>query len=62
MQALYEHATVHEIREIEQTPFGNRYVVEGRITSPDGRTPMIRSIWFVESGDVILRLVTAYPA
>jgi hypothetical protein len=28
---------------------------------PDGRTPTIRSVWFIETGEEVPRFVTAYP-
>lgn len=59
--ALVEHATEHELAKIEDSPFGTRYVVEGIITTPDGRSPAIRSVWFVDTGDTVPRFVTAYP-
>ena len=42
--ALLEHAADHEVARVEQTPFGIRYIVEGSIQTPDGRTPLIRSV------------------
>jgi hypothetical protein len=59
--ALQEHAVQCDVTSIEDSPFGKRYVVEGQIGTPDGRTPLIRSVWFIESGEEIPRLVTAYP-
>ena len=59
--ALIDHAARHTVTTIEDSPFGKRYVIEGQIDAPDGRTPFIRSIWFIESGEGMPRLVTAYP-
>ena len=28
---------------------------------PDGREPAVRSVWFIEAGGEVPRLVTAYP-
>lgn len=60
-QALRRHAADHEIAKTEETPFGTRYVVEGPLQSPDGCNPMVRVVWFVERGETIPRLTTAYP-
>lgn len=60
-EALREHAADHEVAQIEDSPFGTRYVVEGIMKAPDGRTPAIRSVWFIETGEDTPRLVTAYP-
>lgn len=60
-QALLKHAAENLIAKIEDSPFGNRYVIEGAILAPDGRTPLIRAVWFVEEGESIPKFVTAYP-
>jgi hypothetical protein len=59
--ALLKHAADHEIAKVESTPFGTRYVVEGTIETPYGRTPSIRSVWFLETNQEVPRFVTAYP-
>jgi hypothetical protein len=60
-QALLKHAAQHEVTKVEDSPFGRRYIVEGEVMAPDGRLPLIRAVWFVESGEDVPRLVTAYP-
>ncbi len=59
--ALLEHATRHEIAAVEHTHFGTRYVIEGPLPTPDGRTPLVRVVWFIRNGEVIPKLATAYP-
>jgi hypothetical protein len=59
--ALLQHATDHEIAKVEDSPFGTRFVIEGHLSSPDGRGPVVRSVWFLENGEEFPRLVTAYP-
>ncbi len=59
--ALLKHAADHEIAKVESTPFGTRYVVDGTIETPQGRTPSIRAVWFVDAGQDVPRFVTAYP-
>ena len=59
--ALLNHAKDHEVTRIEVSPFGTRYVIEGIIRTPDGRNPMLRTVWFIELGESAPRLVTAYP-
>ncbi|MEI2611764.1 MAG: DUF6883 domain-containing protein [Candidatus Promineifilaceae bacterium] len=60
-RALKQHATDHAVTSVESSPFGKRYIIEGTLIAPDGRTPSIRSIWFIEDEEDIPRLVTAYP-
>lgn len=59
--ALRVHGTSHEVAEIEQTPFGMKYSVDGIVETPDGRAPRIRTVWIVDKGADDTRLVTAYP-
>ena len=59
--ALIHHAEENEVISEEDSPFGVRYTVEGRLETPDGRNPMVRVVWFVRQGEQIPRLVTAYP-
>ena len=37
------------------------YVIVGRIESPGGKSPLVKTIWIVDSGLETARLVTAYP-
>jgi hypothetical protein len=60
-EALRQHAAAHEVARVEDSPFGTRYVVEGIITTPGGRTPLLRSVWFIRHGEDVPRFVTAYP-
>jgi Domain of unknown function (DUF6883) len=58
--ALRRHAAEHKVVEIESTSFGTSYVAEGEIIAPDGRSPQVRVVWFIETGESLPRLVTAY--
>lgn len=58
---LRHHAEDHEIAREESSPFGMRLVVEGIMTMPDGRTPHVRTVWFIRTGESVPRFVTAYP-
>lgn len=59
--ALRHHALEHDVIATEDTPFGTSYIVEGQLIAPDGRVPQVRVVWFIETGETIPRLVTAYP-
>ena len=61
-QALKQHASNHEITNIdERPPFGVHYVIEGTLNTPDGRNPDVRVVWIIDEGDNTPRLVSAYP-
>jgi hypothetical protein len=59
--ALHRHAAEHDVAAVEETAFGTSYAVEGSLSAPDGRSPQVRVIWFIENGERTPRLVTAYP-
>jgi len=40
---------------------GHKYIVDGLLQAPSGRTAMVRTIWIVDAGGDVPRLVTAYP-
>jgi hypothetical protein len=61
VRALRNHAVTHRVSSAEDTTFGVRYVVEGQLVAPDGRTPRVRVVWFIRTGGDIPELVTAYP-
>lgn len=46
---------------LSSTHPGTRYTIDGPLNSPDGRTPRLQVIWFIESGGEIPHFVTAYP-
>ena len=42
------------------SPHGEKYIVEGLIKTPVGMTPLVRTVWIVDLGQSVPRLVTAY--
>ena len=59
--ALLAHAASARLVSVEHTAFGMKYILEGPLRSPTGRQPQLRAVWFVEAGEQVPRLVTAYP-
>lgn len=60
-QALRDHVGHHEVAKVEPSPFGVRHVVEGIMPAPDGRSLLVRTVWFIESNEATPRFATAYP-
>ena len=60
-QALRRHAANHSVAKVEASSFGLQYVIDGVIIAPNDSTSLIRSIWFVPTGESIPRFITAYP-
>ena len=60
-EALRQHARHQEVSRVTNTLFGPRYELSGNLRSPDGRGPMVISVWQLDHGKVAPRLITAYP-
>jgi len=43
------------------TPYGTKYIVDGKLGAPRNTSAMIRTVWFIESGEDVPQFVTAYP-
>ena len=61
IRALLQHAASSEVSSVSQTRFGAKYLIDGRISGPTGTAVLIRSVWFIESGERSPRFITAYP-
>jgi hypothetical protein len=61
LAALLKLARSAEVVDQALTPFGIKYVIDGRITGPKG-SAAVRTVWFIERKRAAPRLVTAYPA
>ena len=59
--ALIDHFESNTPSEIFDTPFGRKYLVLGRLKTPDGRRPVIQAVWIVLTGETIPIFVTAVP-
>lgn len=60
-EALRKHGQSHGVTKRVESAFGTRYSVDGRLDTPDGRNPSVRTVWIVEKGSRVPRLITAYP-
>jgi hypothetical protein len=60
-QALLQHAKANEVVGLHQSEHGTKYTVEGPLPAPDGRAPVVRSVWIVDRGRQRPRFVTAFP-
>ena len=59
--ALLLHGQTQPVVQVTDTEHGVKYVLECSIDTPDARNPCIRSVWIVEAGKTVPRLVTAFP-
>jgi hypothetical protein len=59
--ALSNLALKSSVVQYTESAHGEKYVVDGKIATPSGRTPTIRTIWIIDRGLDKPRFVTAYP-
>lgn len=59
--ALRVHGQAHAVAKTKDTPFGPRYEVDGELSTPDRRSPQIRTVWQFDDGQPAPRLITAHP-
>ncbi|MBI4058958.1 hypothetical protein HY404_01825 [Candidatus Microgenomates bacterium] len=60
-QTLRKIARVEAVKEEIMSEYGVKYVIDGEINAPVGKTVKVRTIWIVEKGQTRLRFVTVYP-
>ncbi len=50
-----------EVDVVRQTIYGARYEIRASLQTPGGRALMIRTIWQIDEGTVVPRLITLFP-
>ncbi len=60
-QGLIKIAQTELVAEITETIYGKKYVIDGELETPNGNMIHLRTVWIIETGDDIPKLVTAYP-
>lgn len=59
--ALMDHPARHPAEPAGFTPFGQKFIVEGLMLMPSGRTPRVRTVWMVRLDMGVPHFVSAYP-
>jgi hypothetical protein len=54
-------AARNQVTRTVESDHGVKYIVDGTIETPAGRSPWVRTVWIVDHGQTVPRLVTAYP-
>jgi hypothetical protein len=60
-QGLIRIAQTESIAETTETIYGKKYVIDGELETPSGDIIHLRTVWIIETGDDIPRLITAHP-
>jgi len=59
--ALRQLAADFPVVKSTQSRYGIKYVVDGELQTPIGKTPTLRTVWIIDDGAETPRLITAYP-
>jgi len=54
-------ARSEEAVRMEETPYGQKFTVDGILEAPGGRSVRLRTVWILETGSRAPRFVTAFP-
>ncbi|MGO9204069.1 MAG: DUF6883 domain-containing protein [Limisphaerales bacterium] len=49
-EALRRHGQAHRAKRMRETGYGPRFEAEGKLDTPDGRSPRVLSVWQLERG------------
>ena len=59
--AFLKLAQETEVAITMESSHGIKYIVDGALSTPSGKSPTVRTIWIIDTGSEDPRLVTAYP-
>lgn len=59
--ALRRHGATYSVSSAVESAWGIRYSVDGPLETPSGRSPLVRTVWLLQKGADVPRLITAYP-
>jgi hypothetical protein len=59
--ALSAHASAHNVAFSRTTTRGRIYEISGILEAPDGRMPVVRTVWIIRADETVPCFVTAMP-
>lgn len=60
-KSLLKIAKTEEIIDETTTPYGTKYILEGKLDNPIGKLVKVRTLWIIEIDQNRPRFVTVYP-
>ena len=60
-RSLKVHGQTQSVVGTTESAYGGKYEIEGSLLCPDGRLPLVRSVWQIDKDGLAPRLITAYP-
>jgi hypothetical protein len=61
-RGLLNIAQTETVINVVSSPFGTKYILDGRLKTPPGIEIIVRTVWIIEPDEPQPRFVTAYPA
>ncbi|WP_394333551.1 DUF6883 domain-containing protein [Cnuella takakiae] len=62
LQEISEHLATHNpVGTTTDSPYGNKFIVEGEYSGLQGKSFRLRTVWIVLPGSEICTFITAYP-
>ncbi len=60
-ESIRKLAQGNDIKEESSSPYGRKYVIDGKIDTPSERHITVRTVWIIEKGQKRPRFITIYP-
>ncbi len=60
-RSLRDLILTQDTRGVEESQYGNKFVVEGTFAGPSGDTVQIVTVWIILKGENVPIFITAYP-
>lgn len=60
-QCLLAIANTQDVVEVNTSPHGTKYIIDGNLFTPINRFVRVRTVWIIEKDQDIPRFVTAHP-
>lgn len=54
-------ADSEKIEEVIPSVYGTKYILDGKVNTPSGKTIRLRTVWIIEKGQNKPRFITVYP-
>lgn len=58
---LVEIAQTRDVKDELSSPHGKKYVIDGTLMTPIGKSVKIETVWIIDKGQDKPRFITAYP-
>ena len=60
-RALLHHVAAFDAAVLQSSPFGAKYAVRGPLLAPDGRSPIVKTVWIIDTGRSVPASLQPYP-